>query len=155
VNRCTLLVLLLVAQAARAQPLETVPPGDDQITAVKRGEPAPYAGQLYSPDTAIRWAFFLQQLKYRLVADVDRETRVCAAETGYRDELLRVERQRSATVERDLQARLLDVEQARVAAEEELRNPSWYTSPVFGAVLGVVGTSVVFGLAVYGVASAQ
>jgi hypothetical protein len=149
------LITFLVTSTAYSQdipspdpPVQTIPPGDDVITPVRKGEPAPYTGQLFDSDTALRWANWLQQYKYRLTWDVRRAQEVSSIELKYRDDLLKAEEVRAEKVETDLRGRLERSEQARLDAEEELRNPPWYSSPVFGAVIGVIATAAVFGIAV-------
>lgn len=129
-------------------PVQAIPPGDDQIVQLKKGQPAPFDGQLFDPLTALRWANWLQQYKYRLVWDVERVQQTCKAETKYRDDVLAAEEERAKKVEDDLTSRLERSEQARLAAEEEVRNPPWYSTTTFGVVVGVVATAAIFGIAV-------
>lgn len=153
--RWLLLLLVLFPTTAWAQPspdpsppVEAIPPGDDVIVSLPKGHVAPFGGQLYEPLTALRWANWLQQYKYRLVWDVEKEQSVCRVEKKYRDDLLEAEEARALKVETDLVIRLGRSEQARLDAEEEIRNPPWYSTVEFGVVLGVVTTSVIFGVAV-------
>lgn len=156
----TLLFIMLTLSTAHAQetpssesryekplPVETIPPGDDKITVMQKGHPAPYDGQLFDIDTAIRWAFWLQQYKYRLRADALKYQQLCEVETGFRDQKLVIEKERNKTIDTDLRDRLLRSEKARLAAEEEARNPPWYSTWTFGLVTGVVATAVIFGVA--------
>ena len=113
-----------------------------------KGHVAHFGGQLYSPLTALRWANWLQQYKYRLKWDVDKERSVCLVEKKYRDDLLKAEETRALKVETDLVERLGRSEQARLNAEEEARNPPWYSTTAFGVVIGAVATAAVFGIAV-------
>ena len=129
-------------------PVETIPLGKDKITSVRKGALVPYDGQLFDIDTAIRWGFWLQQYKYRLEADTKKYQQLCRVEMNFRDKKLTIERERNKTVEKDLRNRLLRSEKARLAAEEEARNPPWYSTPTFGVVLGAVATAAVFGIAV-------
>lgn len=129
-------------------PIEAIPPGPDKITPLRKGQLAPHDGQLFDVSTAIRWGNWLQQYKYRLVWDVEKEQQLCRAETTYRDRALEIEEERAAEVEDDMTARLLRSEKARLAAEEEARNPPWYSTWTFGTVTGVVVTAVIFGVAV-------
>jgi hypothetical protein len=65
---------LFFAFPAGAQPLTAVPPGEDQIFVVAKGQPAPVQGQLFDTPTAIRWGNYLQPAKYprRCICDGQR-----------------------------------------------------------------------------------
>ena len=156
-----LIVLLLPAVVLAQQPaptssvshppVETIPPGDDKIATLRKGEDAPYDGQLFSVDTSIRWANWLQQYKYRLIWDVELEQKICGEEKGYRDSLLTIEKERAEKVEVSLREALRRSEQERLEAEEAARNPAWYSTMEFGVVVGAVSTAAVFALAVWAV----
>ena len=143
-----LFLLPFVAQAQQA-PIATIPPGEDRITAVEKGKLVPYTGQLFDVDTAIRWAFWLQQYKFRLEEDVKTEKKYCAVQIEHREGLLEVEKERNAQVEKDLRQRLLQSEQARLQAEEEARNPPWYDTMEFGVIVGTVATAAVIAVAAW------
>ena len=143
-----LILLTPAALEAQTPPVEPIPPGEDRIASVSVGQPAPFTGQLFDPLTALRWANWLQQYKYRLELDVGKEREMCSVEKAYRDELLAAEEKRAQKVEQDLFKRLAKSEKARLMAEEELRNPPWYSSAVFGVVVGAVASAVVFGMAI-------
>ncbi len=155
------LLVLLISSSAIAQPspdpeptyekpapVDTIPPGKDKIKSVRKGQVVPFDGQLFDIDTAIRWGFWLQQYKYRLEADSIRFQQLCRVETDFRDRKLGIEKERNGKVETDLRERLLRSEKARLAAEEEARNPPWFSTTAFGVVIGVVATAAVFGIAV-------
>lgn len=150
-----LLILLLPglasAQDAKPKPVETIPPGEDKITPIRKGQLAPYDGQLFDIDTAIRWGFWLQQYKYRLEADALYYQQVCRVETDFQGRKFRIEEERNRKIEEDLNKRLLRSEEARLVAEEEVRNPAWYRTPEFGGVVGVVMTVGVVALAIWAV----
>lgn len=162
-----LLIVLLLSSTAIAQdipspdgydkppPVETIPPGDDVIKPVRKGQAAPFDGQLFDVDTAIRWAFWLQQYKYRLDADAQRYQQVCKVEKNYRDKKLEIEKDRGSKVEKDLKDRLLRSEKARLAAEEEARNPPWYNTRTFGVIVGVVATVGVMALGIWALEARQ
>lgn len=156
-NWRVLIVALLLPSFAAAQtpPIEAIPPGEDKIVVLKEGESAPFPGQLFDPYTAIRWANWLQQYKYRLDADVKREQALCSAKGDYQDKVLTAEKIRAQTVETDLRARLLRSEQARLKAEEELRNPSWLNTREFGIVLGSSVSLLILGLGAWAFSSAK
>jgi len=141
-------LLLPLCAAAQSPPVQEIPPGADEIVSVKKGQPAPFDGQLFSPDTALRWANWLQQYKYRLVWDVEREQKLCVEENGYRDKLLVIEKERSKKVEDDLTERLKVTEQARIDAELA-QEPPWYNTTVFGIVVGTAVTAGAFALSIW------
>lgn len=122
--------------------VQSIPPGDDKITPVTAGEKAPYTGQLFSPDTALRWANWLEQ--YRTVGDEDfrLQQRACVADHQYQEEQRKVEAEAAAKVERDLRARLLESEDRNTKLQEELKNPPWYKTRTFSVVVGAAGASV-------------
>lgn len=145
IYRVIILCLLIPSLAWGQQvPIETIPPGEDKITSVKKGQLVPYDGQLFDIDTSIRWAFWLQQYKYRLAADVEKEQKFCETRVGHEKSVLLVEKDRNKKVEEDLRARLGKSEQARIQAEEDARNPPWYTTAEFGIVVGAVAAAAVF-----------
>lgn len=146
-NWKALLILVLLPSLVLAQqpaprptvnhpPVESVPPGDDNIAPLKKGQPAPFDGQLFDVDTAIRWGNWLQQYRYRLVWDVELEQKLCVEEKTYRDDLLKIEKERAGKTEEALQKALTTSEQKRLEAEEEVRDPPWYSTPGFGAAVG-------------------
>lgn len=149
------LVIFLMPAVVLAQtpspdppPIEAIPPGEDVIVPLRKGQPAPFTGQLFDPNTALRWGNWLQQYKYRLEWDVAAVRKSYEVELTYKDEILTNERERAAKVEKDLTDRLARAEKARLKAEEEARNPPWYNTRTFGVVVGVLATAAVFGIAV-------
>lgn len=137
--------LLMPAYAAAQQPLYTVP-GEDKIVALKEGDKAPFEGQLFSPDTALRWASWLEQYKVRLEIEKERAEDLCTVDLDYRDQLLLAEKARYEASRKDLLERLARSEKARIEAEEALRNPSWTSSREFGLVLGVMSSAAAAGI---------
>lgn len=119
--------------------LTPIPPGDDHIKSVKKGEVVPFDGQLFDNDTALRWGNYLEQSRIRLKIDVEMVHRIMAAEVGYRDKVIEYERGKYNRVVPDLEARL-----AKVTYERD--NPPWYKTTWVGIGIGVVGTCAVVGL---------
>lgn len=138
---------------AQTPPIETTPPGDDRIAPLGLGEKAPFEGQLFDTPTALRWANWLKQYKYRLKADVELSEKICVVKGEYSEKVLAAEKERASTVETDLKTRLLRSEQSRVKAEYELQNPPWYKSFWFPMTVGVVGTVAVGGVTAWLVSS--
>lgn len=125
------------------------PEGEDIITPLRKGEAAPHAGQLFEENTALRWAFFMQQYKLRYGLDLKAARESCtvlvARESVYRS----IESSRNREVEADLRKRLLAAEKARLEAEEKLRNPPFWKEPGFWYGTGVVTTVVAVVAVVY------
>lgn len=132
-------------------PIQAIPPGDDSIVSIDAGSEAPFSGQLFSPDTALRWANYMEQYKLKLRIDMDLQRKICAIEYEYRDARLRLEQESFAKIEADLRQRLLAAEQENVDLQEGLLNPPWHKTRTFGLIVGIVGTSLVAGLSAWAV----
>lgn len=133
--------------SAQVAPLYTLP-GEDKIVVVKKGQDVPFDGQLFSPETALRWASWLEQYQARLGLDVAREKELGLIEVDYQKDLLEAQRRACDASRTDLLARLERSEKSRLTAEEAARNPAWYRTREFGLVLGIVGTVAAVGLSV-------
>lgn len=144
--RAFIVVLLITSRVLAEEPalpapaVVTFPPGDDNITAVKKGEPAPHAGQLFDENTALRWAMWLQQYKMRYGLDLKAEKDSCRVLVSREQEYRRIDAERDAKVEEDLRKRLLLTEKARLEAEERLRNPPLWKEPGLWYAVGLVST---------------
>lgn len=142
-KRAILLAVTLSTNALADPPvpqLETVPPGDDRIAALREGDRAPYTGQLFDSSTALRWANWLEQYRVILRTTVEHDQKVCSIKLDYDATVLKTEQQKAAALEQDLKQRLTDSEKARAQAQYEAQNPPWYRTVWFGAGLGVVTT---------------
>ncbi len=149
-------VLALSSVALAEEPLPkpdvlTFPPGEDNITVVHKGEAAPYAGQLFDENTALRWAMWLQQYKLRYGTDLKAAQNACAVLVVREQEYRKIEAERNAQSEKDLKERLIAAEKARLVAEEKLRNPPFWKEPGLWFGAGVVTTTI----AVLAVAATQ
>ena len=136
--RVTAVLLLLLWPAtalAQSVPLQPVPPGDDVIVAVKKGDTVPLAGQLFDQATAIRWGNYLEQCRTRLVADVELQKKVDEAQITYLNQVLELERSKYKQVVGDYQVRL-------GKAEAEVLSPPFYKTVWFGVTLGVLATLI-------------
>ena len=145
--RAFVAILLIPSLALAEEPLPTpsvvtFPPGDDNITAVRKGEPSPYAGQLFDENTALRWAMWLQQYKLRYGTDLKATQDACKVLVTREQEYRKIEEERDAKSEKDLRDRLMAAEKARLEAEEKLRNPPFWIEPGFWYAAGVVTTVV-------------
>lgn len=139
------LFVLLLSSAVHAQDsgIVTIPPGDDLIIRMDKGEEAPYDGQLFSTDTALRWGFWLQQYRLRLKLDVGTAEKKCKVHLEFKDKELQIEKSRYAAVEEDLEARLVRSEQHSLEWQDEAMNPSFFRTFEFGLLVGVVITGAV------------
>lgn len=138
-------VLLLLSSSAHASEgkLQDIPPGQDLIVSIQKGEQAPFTGQLFNVDTAMRWGNWLMQYKHRLTLDVDREKRLCAAELKYQHQLLSIEEEKSLKLTNDLKGRLMRSEKRNALLQDDINHPSFWDSIEFGLVLGVVGSAAI------------
>lgn len=142
-----LVVLGVCYNKASAQEIPDFPPGDDQITALGVNDRAPFAGQLFSTDTAIRWGFRLQALRLRLDVEVDRARSLCVADMELVQRKLELEQERSA-----FQLKLL--QEAVDASQRTIEDLStrlaegtpWYETWGFGFGMGVLAAAILTGL---------
>ena len=153
-RRTLLAAVLLVPSLAAAQEapvlqVVTYPPGDDKIVVVRKGEAAPFTGQLYDDNTAVRWAIWLQQYKERYSIDMKAAGDVCAVKLTTAEKLAAVAAERDAAVHADALARLKAAEEARLKAEEALRNPSFFDRPGVWFAVGVVSTVATVAVTAY------
>lgn len=142
-----LVVGLLLPSIALADPpslpvpqVVTYPPGDDKIVVVRKGEVAPFTGQLFDDATALRWAVWLRQYKDRYGLDMQAERDSCSVKIDAEQKSNAVDKAASATLDADLRTRLQASEAARLKAEEELRNPSFFSRPGTWFGIGIVTT---------------
>lgn len=135
--------VLLCAQVAVAQDVVTIPEGDDLIISMDKGEQAPYAGQLFSNDTALRWGFWLKQYKVRLKLDVETEQSKCKARLDFKDKELQLQIGKYEAIEKSLETRLKRSEERAIKWQEEALDRSFFRSFEFGVIVGVVVSGVV------------
>jgi hypothetical protein len=126
-------ILLTTHIAIAAEPVQTIPAGDDKIVAVSAGQAAPFTGQLFDNNTAIRWGNWLQQYKLRLSVDVAAQQNVDQIQIDLLSKKLDLELARYATVTQDYQKQL-------ALLQEELRNPPFYKTPWFGFTCGIIAS---------------
>lgn len=147
-NWRVLFAALLVPSLALAEPplpapqVVTYPPGDDKIVVVKKGETAPYTGQLFEDNTALRWAVWLQQYRERYGLDLKAEQDRCTAKLAYEVSLRGIAAEAAKATDADLRMRLKASEAGRLKAEEELRSPSFFSRPGTWFGIGVATTLV-------------
>jgi hypothetical protein len=138
--------LLLHAGSVTAQELTPIPPGQDKIVPIKKGEPAPFDGQLFDNGTALRWGNWLLQLKTYASVNHDLDQKVCQANTDFLTKKNDLQTEEYKRVTAELQQKL-------TKAQEEAASPPWYRTTTFGVVLGVTGT-VIIGMGTAALASA-
>lgn len=126
-------------------PLLANPPGDDHIVSVEKGERAPFDGQLFDPNTALRWAHYLQQAKLRLKQDVVKERKICKANILFMKRVVELERGYHDDIEEDLRTRVVKLEQEKRDLVAEMNDPSFFSSPGFWFALGVLTTGLLVG----------
>jgi hypothetical protein len=114
-------------------PLTPVPPGNDNIAVVRKGDPAPFDGQLFDQPTAIRWANYLQQSQARLRLDPLYQYKLDQVEIQGLQKTVSLERDEYARVTKDLQDKLVSSEKARVS-------PPFYETFWFGMTVGIVAS---------------
>jgi len=146
--RASVAAFLIPALALAEEPLPsphlvTLPAGDDNITAVKKGYPAPYDGQLFDENTSLRWAMWLKQYELRYGTDLKAAQDSCKVLVAHEDSYRVIEQERNTKSEKDLRDRLLAADKARLEAEENLRNPSFFKEPGLWFAVGVLTTVAV------------
>lgn len=156
-----LVVIGVCANKAEAQEAVTpatdqdFPPGEDQIVPLGLGERAPFDGQLFSQDTAIRWGFRLQRLRLQLEQDMAREREICAVQTDLWETKFNLNQERYDFNLGLLRTALTDSQKAVDDLAEQLveaGDPPWYRTWTFGFIVGAVGTiavGVLVGVLVY------
>lgn len=140
------LVLLVPCRAMALDPVMDIPPGEDRILVLGKDVPAPWAGQLYSNETALRWANWLQQYRLRLTqSEQYGRARLQAAET-----LCARKAEITATGHADaikLYQERINTQQAQIASlRAEIADPPFYKKVWFGFVAGVVVTGLAVGI---------
>ena len=124
---------------------EDFPPGDDQIVPLSTGDRAPFDGQLFSTDSALRWGFRLQTLRLRLDADVVAAVESCAVQTELLTTKLQLAEDRftfDTSLLRDERDRLAAQVVALAQDVAEAQDTPWYRTIEFGIIIGVLGTAL-------------
>ncbi len=128
--------LLFHAGSLHAQDVVDIPAGETKIVPVKKGEPAPFEGQLFDQNTSLRWANWLVQYKMLVKNDRELQEKLCAAGAEALQTRVTLEKEQYEKVTAELQKKL-------TAAQLAAADVPWYKTPTFGFVLGVVSTGVV------------
>jgi hypothetical protein len=141
------LALLLLPATAMADPVVVdIPPGEDTIVVLRKDTPAPWTGQLYSNETSLRWANWLQQYRFQL-----KQSELYGQEKLKSSEVLCL---RKAEVTAAGHAEAIKLYRDRVAAQQasiatlqaEVSDPPFYRTVWFGFVTGVVVTGLAVGI---------
>lgn len=136
-------------------PLQAIPAGEDKIVALGSGEAAPFSGQLFETNTAIRWGMWLQQWKLRYKTDMAMQLNTCAVEADHQATIATIEQERLLTINEDLTERLKESETERLEAEARVRDPGFWSSNGFYFGLGVVTTGAVVGLSTWALSASK
>lgn len=138
---CIFNVAVVWASHVYADDIQDIPPGEDVIVGVLKGESTPFNGQLFDIKTAVRWANWLTQYKEKIEVDAAKSKALCTSELAYQQDISDADIQHFDRANTDLKIRLQRAEEKRIQAEHERDHPAWYTSPWFGVVVGVMMTS--------------
>lgn len=138
--------LLLLPATATADPVVDIPPGEDTIVTLRKDVPAPWTGQLYSNETSLRWANWLQQYRFQL-----KQSELYGQEKLKASEALCL---RKSEVTAAGHAEAIKLYRDRVVAQQasiatlqaEVADPPFYRTVWFGFVTGVVVTGIAVGV---------
>ncbi len=138
--------LLLLPATATADPVVDIPPGEDTIVTLRKDVPAPWTGQLYSNETSLRWANWLQQYRFQL-----KQSELYGQEKLKASEALCL---RKSEVTAAGHAEAIKLYRDRVVAQQasiatlqaEVADPPFYRTVWFGFVTGVVVTGLAVGV---------
>jgi hypothetical protein len=138
--RTLFLCAFVPVSVARAE-TPAAPGGRDVIVPLGKGATAPFSGQLFDAPTALRWGLWIRNYKELAAAEAQQAKGICEADLSYKDDLLKIEQDKTHTLVTDLQKRLLATDTERVKLRFELDHPPWYSSVWFGVGVGVVSTT--------------
>lgn len=141
------LALLLLPATAMADPaVVDIPPGEDTIITLRKDVPAPWTGQLYSNETSLRWANWLQQYRFQLrQSELYGQEKLKASESLClrKSEVTAVGHAEAIKLYRDR----VVAQQASIATlQAELADPPFYRTVWFGFVTGVIVTGLAVGI---------
>jgi hypothetical protein len=137
----TILISLTIAVPTAAL-AEEAPADGGEVVPIAEGEPAPFAGQLFPTELAIRMGFRIENLQLRLEVDVEQATALCQVHRDFDAQVLQLEQER----------RQFEIEQLRDTVQEqaeEIATPiPWYRTWAFGFGMGILGSIILVGGAV-------
>jgi hypothetical protein len=120
--------------------IRDIPPGEDRIQVLREGDKAPYTGQLFDSNTAMRWANWIFQYKFRLKADVEYEKNKCAIDADYFKKVHILERDKYTSVTTDYQNRMAQQQDTINTLQIEIRHPPFFKTVWFGFIAGALLT---------------
>lgn len=129
--------------------LQDIPAGADKIVVVRKGDPAPFEGQLFDNPTALRWGNWLLQYKFRLASDVGYERKLREADVALWEHKLEISEQKYSVVAADYQQKIASLDAQLAKYKEQVDNPPWYRSPFVGFAAGALFTGMCVGVGVY------
>lgn len=134
---CLIASMLLAVNEARADETDVVniPAGDDKIVPMRKNEPAPFEGQLFDNDTALRWANWLVQYKQLVKSNAALQRRLCEIDVNLANRKLEIEQEKNNKIVPDLEKKL-------AAAKDEVDHPPFYRTFWFGATIGLATASL-------------
>jgi hypothetical protein len=143
---CILLVAFPSLVSAQDYKPKDIPPGNDNITFIRKGEAAIYEGQLFDSATALRWGNWLLQYKFQLVSQGEYQKRLFDIEVSYWNKVVSLERDRYQRVTTEYQSQVAKQQEQLLKLQDEVRNPPFFRSVWFGVLVGVVVTGLSFGV---------
>jgi hypothetical protein len=141
-NLRVLILVFTLSGICKADPpsgLLRIPAGEDKMTPLRQGEPAPYSGVLMDPDTSKRWSGYLQQAEAIRSAEREAYERLLQIELKHVREVLQLQ---LSVKDRqiDIRERQID-QQGQVVRELEKKvseGPPFYKTFWFGGLTGAV-----------------
>jgi hypothetical protein len=134
-------VLALISDAHAQTPAASGT--EDVIVPVKKGAVAPFSGQLFDNKTALRWGLWLRDYKDLSAAELLKVRGLCDSDLQLKDDLLKIEQDKTVTITTDLQKKLLESETTRVKLQDQVDHPPWYDNFWFHFGIGAVSTVAV------------
>lgn len=132
------LVLTLTTPSwSQTRPVEDIPPGQDQIQYLPKGTPAPYSGQLFDDQTALRWANWIRQYKAFYQMDMESQQKQCAVSVQLEQRKLQLTEEHYKQIVLEYDTRLKEAGRPQTTP--------FYSTMEFGVAVGAVGafTSVI------------
>ena len=99
------------------------------------GEPAPYNGQLYDNETAMRWANWLRMWRKQYEIDMNASMQTCAVDKKGLTLKLDLERKKYEDTSKVYQSEIDKL-------NATINSKAWYSNPWAAAGLGAVGALV-------------
>ena len=136
--------LFLFSSPLKAQELpqvKDIPTGNDVIISLRKGESAPYDGQLFDNPTSMRWANWLRQYKVFLPQQVELERSLGEAKAE-------VWKQKYNLLEKQYTFSQNEYGKRITNLELQVASPPWYQTVWFGMAVGATVTATASVIAV-------